>query len=271
MKRLKLGALLLSLALPFGLWEGSTALASCAGMAGHQPYLSLVRLAKLAPSEVPRNSIRIRFIGHSTFEVETPAGAVVHTDYNDYVRGERTPHIVTMNNAHDTHFSFSPTGEIMHVLRGWDPSGGIARHDLRFRDIRVRNVPTNLREVGDGKLANGNSMFVIEAVGLCLVHISHLHHYLSRDQLRELGLIDVAFAPIDGMWTMSHDELFRVLEDIRARLVIPMHYGSTGGVDAFAARAGTRWPVRWHDSDTITVSLRTMPKKPEVLFLQGLN
>lgn len=230
-----------------------------------------VRLASTgnAATGLARDQLRIRFIGHSTFEVESPEGALVHTDYNDYVQGARTPHIVTMNNAHDTHYSVSPDSAIPHVLRGWDPAGGIARHDLRFRDIRVRNVPTNLRDIGGGRLANGNSMFVIEAVGLCVVHISHLHHYLSKDQLRELGIIDVAFAPIDGMWTMSHDELFRVLTDLRARLVIPMHYGSMTGVEAFVARAKKNWPVRWHDSDTITVSLRTVPRKPEVLFLQG--
>lgn len=251
------------------------ALASCAGMVERQrppPFLHPdVRLASAGhgAAGLSRDQLRIRFIGHSTFEIESPKGAVVHTDYNDYVLGERTPHIVTMNITHDTHYSHAPDSAIPHVLRGWDPAGGIARHDLRFRDIRVRNVPTNLREVGGGRLTNGNSMFVIEAVDLCVVHISHLHHYLSRDQLRELGFIDVAFAPIDGMWTMSHDELFRVLTDIRARLVIPMHYGSMTGVETFVARARQKWPVRWHDSDTITVSLRTMPKKPEVLFLQG--
>ena len=145
----------------------------------------------------------------------------------------------------------------------------MARHNLKFRDIRVRNVPTNLRPLGDGRFMNGNSMFVIEAVGLCVVHISHLHHYLSRGQLRELGLIDVAFAPIDGMWTMSHDELFRVLNDIRARIVIPMHYGSSGGVEAFIARAKEKWTVRHENTDTMYVSLRSMPKQPEVVFLSG--
>jgi L-ascorbate metabolism protein UlaG (beta-lactamase superfamily) len=253
------------------------ALASCAGMAfapqpfpngGPHPYFMRASTGPVA-EKVPDGELRIRFVGHSTFEVESPQGALVQTDYNDYIRSERTPHIVTMNNAHDSHFSYGPDKAIPHVLRGWDPEGGVARHNVTFRDIRVRNVPTNFVELGEGRLSNGNSMFVIEAVGLCVLHISHLHHYLSKNQLRELGLIDVAFAPIDGMWTMSHDELFRVLGDIRARVIIPMHYGSASGVDAFVARAHEKWTVRQHDSDTINVSLRNMPQKPEVVFLQG--
>jgi L-ascorbate metabolism protein UlaG (beta-lactamase superfamily) len=253
------------------------ALASCAGMAlGPQPLPNgaphpyfMRAAAGDAVQKVPAGELRIRFVGHSTFEVESPQGALVQTDYNDYIRSERPPHIVTMNNAHDSHFSFSPEESIPHVLRGWDPKGGVARHNVTFRDIRVRNVPTNFVELGEGRLSNGNSMFVIEAVGMCVVHISHLHHYLSKNQLRELGQIDVAFAPIDGMWTMSHDELFRVLGDIRARLIIPMHFGSMSGVEAFVARASEKWTVRRHDSDTINVSLRNMPQKPEVVFLQG--
>jgi L-ascorbate metabolism protein UlaG (beta-lactamase superfamily) len=245
--------------------------ASCAGMAqAPGPHSYFMRAAAQdAIRAVPPNNLRITFIGHSTFEIESPEGARVQTDFNDYVQGPRLPHIVTMNNTHDSHFSFAPPKGIEHALRGWDPKGGVAKHNLKFRDIRVRNVPTNLAERGDGGLANGNSMFVIEGVGLCVVHISHLHHYLSKDQLRSLGAIDVAFAPIDGMWTMSHDELFRVLGDIKARMIIPMHYGSMGGVEAFVARAKEKWPVRRHDSNTMLVNLRNMPRTPEVVFLQG--
>lgn len=252
--------------------------ASCAGMAaapqppGHPLFkrASYIRAAANDPaSSVPKHHLRITFIGHSTFEIETPKGARIQTDFNDYVQGGDLPHIVTMNNSHDSHFSYAPPKGIEHVLRGWDEKGGVAKHNLMFRDVRVRNVPTNLIERGDGKLSNGNSMFVFEAVGLCAVHISHLHHYLSKEQLRSLGLIDIAFAPIDGMWTMSHDELFRVLGDIKARMIIPMHFGSMGGVEAFVARAQAKWKVRRHESNSMLVSLRNMPKTPEVVFLQG--
>ena len=34
---------------------------------------------------------------------------------------------------------------------------------------------------------------------------------LTRDFIVELGRIDIVLAPIDGMWTMSHEELFEVL------------------------------------------------------------
>ena len=42
-----------------------------------------------------------------------------------------------------------------------------------------------------------------------------------------------------------------------------------GGVAAFIARAQKIWPVRKHPSNSITLSLRDMPKTPEVVFLEG--
>lgn len=239
--------------------------ASCAGMA--QIDARFMR-ASATEGAVPSGSLRITFIGHASFEVESPEGVRVVTDYNGYVSPSRVPDIVTMNNAHDSHYTDFVGKDIKYVLRGWDPNGGVARHNISFRDVRVRNVPTNLSMI-DGRLTNGNSMFVIEAEGMCVVHISHVHHALSPEQLRELGFIDVAFAPIDGMWTMSHEELFEALDKIKPRLIIPMHYGSPGGVQAFVARAKTKYRVREHDSSSILVNLRMLPREPEVLFLQG--
>ena len=244
---------------------GGAAEASCYPMAGAPGGFTP---ASFRVAAVKAHHVRIEFVGHSTFVIESPQGVRVATDYNDYVRPRRLPTIVTMNNSHDTHYSYSVDEGIAHVLRGWDPAGGIARHNVSVKDVRVRNVPTNLAEFG-GRWRNGNSMFVIESQGLCIVHISHLHHVLSEDQLRDLGRIDIAFAPIDGMWTMSHQELFEVLGEIKPMLVIPMHYGSMGGVQAFIARAKAKWPVRHHDGPAIELSFRDLPRKTEVLFLAG--
>lgn len=219
-------------------------------------------------AEIPSGNLRIAFVGHASFEIETPGGARILTDYNGYNRAGRLPHIVTMNRAHGSHYTDIVDPGIIHVLRGWDPAGGIARHNVAHLDARVRNIPTNLNNFG-GKWSNDNSMFVIEAAGLCVVHISHLHHVLGPDQVTELGRVDIALAPIDGMWTMSHIELFEVLAKMEPRLIIPMHYGSPGGIQAFIAQAKTKYEVREHPDSSILVSFRTLPKSPEVLFLQG--
>ncbi len=249
------------------LWTGvEPARATCLPMASAPP--PIIRASYSGQTAVAPYHLGITFVGHASFMIESAQGVRVLTDYNGYVESPLPPEVVTMNNSHDSHYTDFVDKSIKNVLRGWDPKGGIARHNLLIKDMRIRNVPTNLSE-WNGKLSNGNSMFVFESADLCVVHISHLHHVLSKDQLRDLGRIDIAFAPIDGQMTMSHQELFEVLAAIKPMLIIPMHYGFGGAVEAFIERARHIYPIRQHDSATIEVSFRSVPRKPEVVFLQG--
>jgi L-ascorbate metabolism protein UlaG (beta-lactamase superfamily) len=132
------------------------------------------RLA-LAPDQV-----RVNYVGHSTFLIESPQGVRIATDYNDYVRPSVVPDIATMNHAHDTHYTDRPDPRIKYVLRGWGPSPNEpARHDLQVKDVRVRNVPTNIRTWSGGTERHGNSIFIFEMANLCVAHLGHLHHTLT--------------------------------------------------------------------------------------------
>src|SRR6516165_3817411 len=68
------------------------------------------------------DQVRLTYVGHSTFLLESPQLVRVATDYNDYVRSPVRPDIVTMNHAHTTHFTDYPDPAIKYVLRGWGPT-----------------------------------------------------------------------------------------------------------------------------------------------------
>src|SRR5262249_45521802 len=131
------------------------------------------------------DEVRVTYAGHSTFLIETPRLVRIATDYNDYVRPPVLPDIVTMNHAHSTHYTDRPHPAIKHVLRGWGPSPDQpARHDISFQDVRVRNVPTNIRDwVSGGTERHGNSIFIFETAQMCIAHLGHLHHTLNQQQL----------------------------------------------------------------------------------------
>jgi hypothetical protein len=54
------------------------------------------------------DQVRLTFIGHATFLIESPQLVRIVTDYNNYVRPPVLPDIITMNHAHDTHFTDHP-------------------------------------------------------------------------------------------------------------------------------------------------------------------
>ena len=64
------------------------------------------------------DQVRLTFVGHATFLIESPQLVRIATDYNDYVRPPILPDIITMNHAHDTHYTDHPDPAIKYVLRG---------------------------------------------------------------------------------------------------------------------------------------------------------
>src|SRR5262249_5185931 len=152
-----------------------------------------LRLAALAPDQV-----RITYIGHATFLIESPQLVRIATDYNDYVRPTLVPDIITMNHAHSTHYTDRPDSGIKLVLRGWRDDGKPSAYDVTYQDVRIRSVATNIRDLSGGTERHGNSIFIFEIANLCIAHLGHLHHTLTQQQLDEMGRVDVVFVPVDG-------------------------------------------------------------------------
>lgn len=221
-------------------------------------------LAAAAPG-----TVALSYLGHSSFLLETPEGASVVTDYNGFIRPPFVPDIVTMNNAHPMHFTEAPHPEIKHVLRGWDDGERLARHHLRYKDLVVRNVPTNVRDVG-GTRFNGNSIFVFEAETLCIAHLGHLQHSLTNIHLGELGQIDVLLAPVDGAYTMDQFDMVEAIRAIAAPLVIPMHFFTEHNLKRFLDRMSATHAIRIGETPNATLSRAGLSRgKPEVLVLPG--
>ena len=220
-----------------------------------------------------RGEVSLTFVGHATFLIESPGGVRIATDYNDYVRPSAPPDVATMNRAHSTHYSMRPDPAIKHVLPGWNPAGGPARHDLTVGDVRVRNVSTNIRDLwgGGGTQYDMNSMFVFETAQLCIAHLGHLHHTLEPSHLKKLGRIDVVLVPVDGGYTLDTDGMMEVLKVVGAPLIVPMHYFNVGTLNRFLAKARERWPVEFSKTASITVSRATLPSPPKVLVLPEMR
>jgi L-ascorbate metabolism protein UlaG (beta-lactamase superfamily) len=216
------------------------------------------------------DQVRLTFIGHATFLIESPQLVRIATDYNDYVRPPVLPDIATMNHAHDTHFTDHPDPAIKYVLRGWGPSPREpAVWDLKYRDVRVRNVPTNIRDWNGGTEPYGNSIFVFEIANLCIAHLGHLHHTLTQQQLNEIGRVDVVMAPVDGNYTLDLDGMMEVLTALKAQIIIPMHFFGWSTLESFLDRARRQWPVEQAEIPSVVLSKTTLPPSPKVLVLPG--
>ncbi|CAN7554348.1 MBL fold metallo-hydrolase [Aminobacter sp. LjRoot7] len=212
--------------------------------------------------------VTITYAGHSTYVIETPGGVRIATDYSGIYGANPLPRVVTMNKAHRTHYTDLPGQGIEHVLRGWNPDGGPARHALVVDDVYVRNVPTDIRRFGEME-RDGNSIFIFEVAGLCIGHLGHLHHRLEDAHYGAIGRLDVVMVPIDGGMTLSIDAMTEITTRLYSSMILPMHRHSTP-IGEFTGMMGDGFAVEFRNRRSLKVSLRSLPPRPTIVILDGV-
>lgn len=241
----------------------------CIALAETAPGITYLHKAAWT-DPVAANTVRINYIDHASFLIQTEGGLSAVTDYTGFLGPvDHVPDVATMNHAHDTHWTAIPDPKIPHVLPGWNDAGGPITHHLDLGEMLVRNVPTDIRSrFGAGLEEDGNSIFVFEVAGLCIGHLGHLHHEPDSAQYAALGRLDVVMAAVDGGVSLDLPTMKRVLERLRASVVIPMHWFSYSSLNGFVADMSESYVVERPGVSFLEVSLRSLPDRPTIVILE---
>ncbi|WP_135506279.1 MBL fold metallo-hydrolase [Roseovarius aestuariivivens] len=242
----------------------------CLAVAQKTPGVEYLQKASFRDPMEP-HTVRLHYIAHASFLIQTHGGTSAVTDYTGFIGNvDFIPDVVTMNHAHDTHWTPYPDPGIAHVLPGWGEEHGAGiEHHVDLGDVVVRNVSTDIRSpYGAGTEPKGNSIFVFEAAGLCIGHLGHLHHVPTEQQFAALGRVDVVMAPVDGGYTLSLPEMISVIKRLKSSIVIPMHWFGEPTLDRFLAGMDGVFPVVDTGLSTLKVSLDTLPAQPTIMVLR---
>ncbi len=242
----------------------------CIAIADAAPGLQYLHKAAWT-DPVPGYSVRIRYLSHASFLIQTRGGLEAVTDYTGFIGNtDLVPDIVTMNHAHSSHWTSTPNPAIPHVLPGWGPFGEGIEHHLDLGEMLVRNVSTDIRSAMGGTEERGNSIFVFEVEGLCIGHLGHLHHEPNDAQYAALGRLDVLMVPVDGGYTMALDTMIDVVDRVKSSIIIPMHWFSGYSLNAFIEGVSDRFMIDRRAGPEMVVSLRDLPSRPTVVVLQPM-
>jgi L-ascorbate metabolism protein UlaG (beta-lactamase superfamily) len=149
------------------------------------------------------------------------------------------------------------------ILRGLAQFGAEwNRVSTQAREVRIYNVPIYQNGVAG---ALKGAAFVFDLGSLCIVHLGDLGHPLTPELVQQIGHVDVALIPIDGIYTMGPDIAREVLQQLNPKLAIPMHYrDDLRRVEAFTRGLSAQ---RAH-SDTLLVSKSLLPAATEIIVLR---
>lgn len=193
--------------------------------------------ATLAQDPAPAGSIKFRWHGQSFFELITPQGTRVVFDPHEieaYGRKQVTADVVLVSHLHTDHTRLEvvTNKDKARVIQGLKPPTQPGRPqefnpiEEEIKDLKLRNVLLNHDNM-DGLLRGKNTAWIVEAAGLKIVHLGDLGHKLTREQLRQIGPVDILMIPIGGIYTINGSEAREVVEQLQPRrAVIPMHYGT---------------------------------------------
>lgn len=209
--------------------------------------------------------MKIEYYGQSCFFMETDAGTRIVTDPFGkgvgYVVPSLAADVVTVSHFHFDHNNTD-------CIEG-TPAVYTAPGRYETADVKITGLPSFHDDVHGAKRGK-NTIFCFEADGLRLCHLGDLGHLPSAETVRAVGRPDVLFVPVGEVYTFSVRSALKTAELLRARVVVPMHYGADGShlglapVDKFlreAQSAGTTDTV-YKTVDRLTIATAS-PGKTE--------
>jgi len=269
MVRLLLSFITLALALPAAAQDRRPS--HCFAIAETIPGAAYIQKATWNTQTADEFTVRISYIDHSMYLIQSHGGLDVVTDYNGFIGAVGlVPDVVTMNNAHSTHWTPSPHPDIPHVLEGWRQNGEPAEYYLDLGEMLIRNATTDVRSGFDNTVAveDNNSIFIFEVAGLCIGHLGHLHHEPSDETYAAIGRLDVVMAAVDGGMTVNTETMIRTVNRFKSSIVLPMHWWSDGSLDRFLDGVSSDFLIDRPGTSHIELSLRDLPSRPTVMVLE---
>ncbi|HUT75567.1 MAG TPA: MBL fold metallo-hydrolase [Armatimonadota bacterium] len=213
----------------------------------------------------------IRYLGHASFLVAAADGAnIVFDPYQPgafngaigYGRMSEPAAVVAISHDHADHNFAAGVPGSPQVIR---TPGAHWAGSVRLRGIAAKHDASNGEARGD------NVVFCAEIDGVRLCHLGDLGHELSDAQVTEIGPVEVLLCPVGGTFTIDCEGATRVMQALRPRITIPMHFKTPKAnlpiapVDDFLRG---KHNVRREGGSEITVTPETLPPEPLLIVLE---
>jgi L-ascorbate metabolism protein UlaG (beta-lactamase superfamily) len=168
--------------------------------------------------------MKVKWYGHAAFLITSDEGIKIMVDPYEpgafggqlsYGKIKDQADIVLTSHDHADHSYTQDLPGTPQVVKG---SGSKTIKGILMKGVSTYHDPSKGSERGT------NTIFTIKINNIQLCHLGDLGHVLSDNELAEIGPVDILFIPVGGFYTIDREEATRVTEQIKPRILIPMHF-----------------------------------------------
>ena len=206
--------------------------------------------------------LQIRWHGHACFEITNDVTLV--TDPHDgksigIPAPSVTGDIILISHDHYDHNS----------VKSVEKSDSKVVTDERKKtisNIEIKCIESFHDECrGEKRVKNIIYKFTMDDVTFC--HLGDLGHKLDEDAVQKIGDVDILFIPIGGTFTVDAEGAWSVINLIKPRIAIPMHYKIGGlslpiaGIEPFLEKNKYK---ALKVGNEIDIEKEDLPDEPEI-------
>lgn len=168
----------------------------------------------------------ITWLGHSCFKVEEKDFSVVIDPYADgMIPGLKNlreeANMVITSHEHDDHNARKNVA---------------IKYYFEDEPIEFETIST-FHDHHEGSKRGPNNITILRTKDSTIAHLGDLGCLLTPEQKEELRELDVLLIPIGGYYTIDSDEARALVDEIKPRIVVPMHYRDGGfGFDVISTK-----------------------------------
>jgi L-ascorbate metabolism protein UlaG (beta-lactamase superfamily) len=175
--------------------------------------------------------MRVEWFGQSAFQLDGEQGSVAIDPFGDMSALSRDrgiqwdypaiagvePNLLLVTHEHRDHNAVEAIGGEPHTLRS---TAGTHESPLGT----VTGIASEHDDAA-GTQRGPNTIFVFSLDGVRVCHMGDFGQSgLREEQARGIGVVDLLFVPVGGGFTIGAEQAALVVERLKPRWVVPMHY-----------------------------------------------
>jgi L-ascorbate metabolism protein UlaG (beta-lactamase superfamily) len=214
--------------------------------------------------------MKIKWYGHAAFLITSDKGTKFIIDPYEpgafggqlsYGKIKDQADFVLITHDHADHNYTKDLPGDPQILKG---SGSKTVKGISINGVATYHDPSKGSERGP------NTVFTFKVDNIQACHLGDLGHILSDKELAEIGVVDVLLIPVGGFFTIDPKEATRVAEQIKPKVIIPMHFKTekcgfpiAPVEDFLKGKTNARRPK----ADEVSFDKTTLPQRTEIVIL----